>query len=137
MEALRVNRDEEIKPGVSNTTSAIVKMIPGEAVGFYLLISGFVTKDWLLFTWVIILSVALILFRIWATSDKKHISKTFQGYPVFISVLAFLVWVYSVGNPFEFIGVPYESQIGGSLMVIISLVFPWVYLQYRRKKKEE
>ena len=80
----------------------LVKMIPAEALGLYLVASGFFEKTeggWLIAVTLIGLA-AVIVVRIWGTKDPEN-NKGTDWIHVVISSIAFLIWVYKMGGPFE------------------------------------
>jgi hypothetical protein len=105
----------------------LLKMIPGEVVGVYMIGVGIVpdTNRAALAVWAAICLVLVIIVRIYGTGDPKAKLPP-QPFPVFVSAVAFVIWVYSLGGPFAKFGlyVPYY----GSLAVLLwSFVIPIFY----------
>lgn len=105
----------------------LLKMIPGEIVGLYLIGNGIVPSDdprgQLI--WIGITFVLLIIFRIWGTSDKKE-KKAWQPMAVFVSALSFLIWVYSLGGPFILYGKHYP-KIASLAILVWTFLIPIIY----------
>lgn len=95
----------------------LLKMIPGEVVGLYLIGNGFIPKDQAiaLAIWAAVCLVGVIFIRAYGTADPAA-NKPPQWGPVAISSIAFLIWVYTLGGPFAAfnLAVPYI----GSLLVL-------------------
>lgn len=95
----------------------LMKMIPGEVVGLYLVGSGIIPagQSVSLLIWTILCLAGVIALRAYGTADPAA-NKTPDWIHVGISSIAFLIWVYSIGGVFEAYGaaVPYI----GSLLVL-------------------
>jgi hypothetical protein len=95
----------------------LMKMIPGEVVGLYLVGSGFIPKDQtiVLIVWAIICLLGVIALKAYGTADPEKI-KPPDWVHVGISTVAFTIWVYTLGGPFAAynLAVPYI----GSLLVL-------------------
>ncbi|MGE5141397.1 MAG: hypothetical protein ACM3JD_18160 [Rudaea sp.] len=95
----------------------LMKMIPGEAVGLYLVGSGFIPKEApaVLAAWAVICLAGVVALKAFGTSDAQaHVPVDWVH--VAISAIAFIIWVYSIGGPFAAysLAVPYI----GSLLVL-------------------
>jgi hypothetical protein len=106
----------------------LVKMIPGGVVGFYLVGSGIVEKYGLAvhIAWVAICLIATIVVQIWGTSDGK------AGVPVewpkvVISSIAFLIWVYTLGQQWLASTSIYSSAAGSLAMLVWTFFIPIFY----------
>jgi hypothetical protein len=100
----------------------LMKMIPGEVVGLYLIGSGFIPQDWtaLLILWTIVCVIAVIVVRIYGTADPA-VGLPPQMIPVAVSTVAFLIWVYTLGGPFrgqKVAGYDLYQPVLGSLLVL-------------------
>ena len=95
----------------------LLKMIPGEVVGLYLVGSGFIPKDQSIVqvVWAIVCLIGVVVIRVYGTADPEN-NKPPDWVHVAISSVAFLIWIYTLGGPFEALGwyVPYI----GSLLVL-------------------
>jgi hypothetical protein len=100
-----------------NYLDRLMKMIPGEAIGLYLVGSGFIPKDApaVLAGWSVICLIGVIALRVYGTADAQN-HLPVDWIHVAISAVAFVIWVYSIGGPFAAynLAVPYI----GSLLVL-------------------
>ena len=95
----------------------LLKMIPGEVVGLYLIGSGFIPEGQVigLLIWTIICLIGVIAIRIYGTADSEN-NLPAQWPVVIISSIAFVIWIYSLGGVFKLYGV--HSPYIGSLLVL-------------------
>jgi hypothetical protein len=105
----------------------LLKMIPGEVVGAYLIGAGFIPEGATtpLALWAAICLGLVVIVRVYGTADpEKQLAP--QPIPVFVSAVAFVIWVYSMGGPFEKFGlhVPY---IGSLAVLLWSFLIPIFY----------
>jgi hypothetical protein len=103
----------------------LMKMIPGEVVGLYLVGSGVIPQGQIvpLAIWTGVCFVAVILVTSYGTSDpKQHVPPDWTH--VAISAIAFLIWIYSIGGPFGKYAVPY---IGSLLVLAWTFFIPLLY----------
>jgi hypothetical protein len=95
----------------------LLKMIPAEVVSLYLVGSGFIPEGQtiVLTIWAVVCLVGVVAVRAYGTTDPVE-NKPPDWVHVAISSVAFVIWVYSLGGPFEAQGlaVPYI----GSLLVL-------------------
>jgi hypothetical protein len=100
----------------------LVKMVPGEAVGLYLVGSGIIPGDQAiaLLTWSIFCFLAVIVIKTYGTADSAH-NLPPDWVHVAISSVAFVIWVYTIGGPFTMfhLAVPYIGSL---------LVLAWTFL---------
>ena len=105
----------------------LVKMIPAEVVGLYLIGSGFIPEGERvgLLVWSIVCLIAVVVVRAYGTADPEK-NQTPQWSLVFISSGAFVIWLYSLGGPFKLydLHVPY---IGSLLVLAWTFFVPIVY----------
>jgi hypothetical protein len=95
----------------------LLKMIPAEVLGLYLVGSGFIPKDQSvgLTVWAALCLAGVIAIRAYGTADTvKH--ERPDWIHVGISSIAFVIWVYTGGGPFAAynLAVPWI----GSLLVL-------------------
>jgi hypothetical protein len=113
--------------GFKEYLSRLLKMIPAEIVGLYMIGSGFIPSDQplVLIIWSAVCLVLLIILRIWGTADPAA-GKPSQPVPVFISAIAFVIWLYWLGGPFS--AYPDHNlhvEFVGSLLVLVwSFIVP-------------
>lgn len=105
----------------------LMKTIPGEAVGLYLVGSGFIPKDQaiVLAGWSAICLLGVVAVKAYGTSDAaNHVSPDWVH--VAISAVSFVIWVYTSGGPFAAFGltVPY---IGSLLVLAWTFFIPLFY----------
>ena len=105
----------------------LLKMIPAEVVGLYLVGNGFIPKDQPIVqvVWAVVCLVGVILLRAYGTTDPDN-NKPPDWTHVAISSIAFVIWVYTLGGPFVAIGwyIPY---IGSLLVLAWTFFVPILY----------
>ena len=105
----------------------LLKMIPAEVVGLYLVGSGFIptTASGVIMLWAVICLAAVVAIRVYGTADPEN-SLPPQVAPVIISSVAFVIWVYTLGGPFAAfkVHVPY---IGSLLVLTWTFFVPLFY----------
>jgi hypothetical protein len=109
----------------------LIKMIPTEVIGLYLVGSGIVptSQDIIpkmaLVIWALICLIAVVIVRIYGTYDqtKQH---PVDWPHVVISSVAFLVWVYTIGGPFAAFGLT-VPWIGSLLVLVWTFFVPIFY----------
>jgi hypothetical protein len=69
--------------------------------------------------------ILVLIVRIYGTADGP--GKPWQKFPVFVSVFAFLIWVYSMGGPFAKIESLYYPALGSLVVLVWSFVIPIFY----------
>ena len=104
----------------------LMKMIPGEVVGLYLVGSGFIpaNQSFVFAVWAVICLGGVIAIKAYGTADQAN-QKLPDWTHVAISSVAFVLWVYTIGGPFAAygVGVPYL----GSLLVLAWTFFVPVF----------
>src|SRR5260370_42368163 len=92
----------------------LMKMIPGEVVGLYLVGSGLIPKEGavVLVIWSIVCLIAVVSIKAYGTIDVES-NKGPDWAHVAISSVAFVIWVYTLGGPFALfnIAVPYIASL--------------------------
>jgi hypothetical protein len=105
----------------------LLKMIPGEVVGLYLVGSGFIPDKAraVVVVWAAVCLLGVIVVRIYGTADPKQ-GKPPQWGAVLISSVAFVIWIYTIGGPFAAynLAVPY---IGSLLVLAWTFFVPLFY----------
>lgn len=95
----------------------LMRMIPGEVVGLYLVGSGLIPSGdvIVLAIWSVVCLVGVVAIKAYGTADPQN-HKPPDWMHVAISSVAFLLWVYTLGGPFVAtnLHVPYV----GSLLVL-------------------
>lgn len=108
--------------------SRLIKMIPAEIVGLYMIVTGFIPEDehtWLLIVTIICL-IFLIIVRVKATSDKAN-NLPPQQFPIFVAAIAFVLWVYWLGGPFKHYEGVHKQFVASVLIVLWSFIIPVFY----------
>jgi hypothetical protein len=105
----------------------LLKMIPGEVVGLYLVGSGFIPKDQpiVLTVWALVCLAGVVLIRAYGTADPKH-NEPPDWIHVAISTVAFIIWVYTLGGPFAAINL-YIPYVGSLLVLAWTFFVPIFY----------
>jgi hypothetical protein len=122
-EAVSLGSGEEFKGYLER----LMKMIPAEVVGLYLIGSGLIPEGQRvgLLVWSIVCLIAVVVVRALGTADPER-NQTPQWSAVFISSGAFVIWLYSLGGPFEPFGL-YVPYIGSLLVLAFTFFAPLVY----------
>lgn len=105
----------------------LLRMIPGEVVGLYMIGSGFIPAEysnWLI-GWSILCLVLVFIVRWFGTADPKADKKP-QPVPVLIAAGAFVIWLYWLGGPFIILKI-HKPFIGSLLVLVWSFVIPIFY----------
>jgi hypothetical protein len=112
-----------------NYTSKIVKLIPAEAVALYLFLSGvIVTARPIEADRGPILTFVFLVLLCLTIPYLKRVAGVKNGPQLFISALAFAVWVFSLGGPFIYllpkVGFRYDPLWGAILLPLYTFVTP-------------
>ena len=109
----------------------LIKMIPAEVIGLYLVGKGIIPADQTipLLIWILICLIAVVAVRIYGTNDPNAVHHIDWPH-VAISAVAFLIWVYTIGGIGGlFVDFSQKYPYVGSLMVLVWTFF--VPLFYR------
>jgi len=105
----------------------LIKLIPAEVVGIYLVGTGVIPKgeDVSLIVWAIVWLGLVIAVRAYGTSDSVARIPP-QWSAVAVSSVSFGIWVYNMPGPFQVLGlaVPY---IGSLLVLVWTFLVPIFY----------
>jgi hypothetical protein len=107
----------------------LIKMIPADVVGLYLVGSGFIPREKreILAIWTAVCLFGVIAVRIWGTADPDPQRPEPPQWPVVgISSVAFVIWVYSMGGVFAAYGLA-EPYIGSLLVLAWTFFVPIFY----------
>lgn len=106
----------------------LLKMIPGEVVGIYLIGKGVIpvaaVKPALI--WVLICFLLVIVSRIYGTADRERKLPPQPG-AIAISCISFLIWTYSLGYPFDQVGDLYMPYIASLAILVWTFLVPKIY----------
>jgi len=104
----------------------LLKLIPSEIVATYLVIVGFIPKvenypnRKIVLTIVSIGLLVLVPFYLRKFQNVKRLPQ------IVFTMVAFLVWIYSLGGPFESYNI-YDPIIGSIILIFWSLLIPFFY----------
>lgn len=113
--------------GFKDYLGRLLKMIPAEIVGLYMIGKGFIPEDQktVQIIWPIVCLILLIILRLWGTKDPTE-NKPSQPIPVAIAAIAFVIWLYWLGGPY--IPEGYNKPFIASLLVLVwSFLIPLFY----------
>lgn len=106
----------------------LLKMIPGEIIAAYTAGAAVVPSEhskWLI-AWALFCGALLIVIRCQATKDPA--TKKCQKAAVAFSFVAFVIWLYVIGGPFEAIyGEDFETWPGTLMAIGWTVLVPLVY----------
>ena len=126
--AMRKGGTAQEKPTpIQSYMERLVKLIPAEVVGLYLVGQGIIppAEKVALVVWSIICLGLVVLVRAKATGDRAN-SISPQWSAVAVSTISFVIWVYNMQGPFQafHVAIPYL----GSLAVLVwTFVVPFFY----------
>lgn len=113
--------------GFKEYLGRLLKMIPGEIVGLYMIGKGFIPAEQktVHIIWPAICLVLLIILRLWGTKDPAA-NKPSQPVPVAIAAIAFIIWLFWLGGPYvpEAINKPFIASL---LVLVWSFIIPIFY----------
>lgn len=115
-------------------TDRLVKYIPSEVVGGYVIVSGFIegltTKNttfmhlgptaWL---WIVMVTFCVLAF-IYMLFAPKSKGEPLPWFQAFSAPVAFLTWSFALGGPFEKSLSDYNKAGAAFLLIIVSLIIP-------------
>lgn len=106
----------------------LLKMIPAEVVGLYLVGSGFIPQGEgiVLAIWAIVCLAGVVAVRAYGTADPEN-KKPPDWVHVAISMVAFVIWVYTMGGPFAAFNL-YVPYVGSLLVLAWTFFVPIFYL---------
>lgn len=99
----------------------LVKCIPTEILGAYVVIAGVIPQDKLKYALTISSIVLLIIIPFY----MSIITKVNNKLQIVASCISFVVWVYTLGGPFKAWGI-YEGYIGSLILVLWTLIVPMI-----------
>lgn len=102
--------------------SKLLKLIPSEIVAAYLVIEGIIPDER---KYIGTLALSLILLILVPLYLKQVYNVRRFGQHVFV-MIAFMIWIYSLGGPFKYWNV-WEAWIGSSLLILYTLTIPLFY----------
>ena len=108
----------EIKEA-QNYKDRLLKLIPSEIVAAYLVLAGIIPLASAKWGTLIVSIILLILvpFYLWKIHNVTRASQ------IIVTSISFVVWVYSLGGPFQFWNL-YRAWIGSVILVLWTLIVP-------------
>jgi hypothetical protein len=105
----------------------LIRMIPTEVVGLYLVGNGVIPTEERVarLGWPVVCLIGLLVLRIYGTRDPETGEKA-QWVTVLISAVAFVIWIYTLGGPFQLLGV-YKPYVGSLLVLVWTFFVPIFY----------
>src|SRR5262249_52365356 len=133
----RLKRSSAGAAPISGTTfqdylDRLMKMIPAEVVGLYLLGNGAILAgqgtDLAFIICTVICIIAVVVVRIYGTTDSNA-KNPVDWIHVAISSIAFLIWIYTLGGPSDpFVSFHlYQPWIGSILVLVWTFFVPIFY----------
>jgi hypothetical protein len=110
----------------------LVKFIPTEIVGAYMMLAGFLgfgpgasalpaeKVDDALIQVVFFFLLALVPAYLWVVSGVRHVVQ------IIVATLSFVVWVYSLGGPFELWG--FHNPVVASVILVLWTLVPPLFI---------
>ncbi|MFC1716969.1 hypothetical protein ACFL6S_25095 [Candidatus Poribacteria bacterium] len=113
--------------GVKDYLERLMKMIPGEVVGLYLIGSSPIPEGQrvVLLIWSVVCLVGVVIVRAFGTADPEK-NQPLQRGSVLISSVAFVIWLYVLGGVFKLYGL-HLPYIGTLLMLVWTFFVPYFY----------
>ena len=120
--AIEKKPDQEVREYLSR----LMKLIPAEVVGLYLGGSGVIPEDQpgFLIGWSLFCLFCVFLVRRYGSSKSGW--KKPQWKVVWISMISFLIWLYSLGDVFRVLGI-YIPFLGTLLILAWTFLVPYFY----------
>ena len=139
---LRIDRHGDGPSGttegaLAKVAEAVTKLIPGEVVAAYLAGKAALQAStppksigwWI--GWTVFCGAAVFVLRTWMTSDTDaRVPPEWSA--VVVSVLSFLIWVYSFGDVFQMLGL--WDKVGSALLLLAWTLFAPVLLVALKKR---
>ena len=100
----------------------LLKLIPSEIVAAYVVIEGIIPDDRKLIGTLAVSLVLLILIPLYL---KKIYKVQRFGQHIFV-MIAFIIWIYTLGGPFKLWNL-WEAWIGSAVLILYTLLIPLVY----------
>jgi len=136
--SLRSGRSLLSEPSSDAFMERLVKYIPSEIIGGYIVVSGFIegliTSDktflhldavsWL---WFVMVTFSILTF-VYMLFAPRADGESVQWFQALTAPVAFLAWSFALGGPFEKTLSDYDKAGAAFLLVIVSLIIPAVDL---------
>jgi hypothetical protein len=131
--------ESDAQGGLEKWASAVVKLVPGEVVAGYLAGKAILqgppasSAGWWL-GWTIFCLVMVFALRRWMTSDKSAAVPA-EWSAVIVSMLSFMVWIYSFGDVFKLYGI-WDERGSGLILIGWTLAAPVILFGLKRLFRE-
>jgi hypothetical protein len=128
----RIERPDEkvLGPGdaFKEYLERLLRMLPAEIVGLYMIGTGFLPEGEIFWSvgWATVCFILLLILRAYGTSDERR-GKAVQPVPVGVAAIAFVIWLFWLGGPFEQLHVPHRQQLASLAVLVWSFVIPIFY----------
>jgi len=105
----------------------LLKLIPAEVIGLYLVGSGIVPQGQTvgLTVWAVVCLIGVFVVRVYGTADAAA-NQPPDWTHVLISAVSFVIWIYTLGGPFAAWGVS-VPWIGSLLVLAWTFFVPIFY----------
>lgn len=110
----------EIKFGDSYLDK-LLKLIPSEIVAGYIAIYGITQSHAKAETILLVSSIALLILIPFILRFLQNVTKWGQ---IVFSIIAFVIWIYSLGGPFEHYGI-HDPVIGSVIIIFYTFLIPF------------
>ncbi len=97
----------------------IVKLIPTEIVGAYMVLAGIIPTEYARAGTSTVSGILLLLTPLYLW----RLSKVRNKIQLFVTTMSFVVWVYSLGGPFQAWNL-YYPWLGSIILILWSLCIP-------------
>lgn len=106
----------------------LAKLVPAEAISAYLALINIAAADTNLVKWAFAIGIGIAFFvRIFGSTDPTHLKQA-DFIMVAISLVAFVLWVYSIGGS---TGGPFKAYYnlfwGTASIVVFTIVAPYLH----------
>ena len=121
--------------GADNYGARLLKLIPAEAVAFYLAGRSVITAGEegvagldparALLVWAILGLIGVFALRWWGTADRR-VGERPQWSAIAIALVSYAVWIYSLGDSFAEYGI-HDPKLAALLVIGWTFVVPFFY----------
>jgi hypothetical membrane protein len=115
--------------GMQEYMERLVKLIPGEVVGLYLVGVGVIplnANPRYYAYWAAICLLLVIVVRAYGTSDRVN-NVPVEWITVFVSTVSFVLWLYTMQGPLQTFGGFGEPFMGSLAILVWTFVVPYFY----------
>lgn len=136
------NAAEKTSEEAKNYAERLLKLIPAEVIGLYLVGKGIIASGqasetpliyWVV--WTVFCLIAVLIVRLLGTADPNPAKA--EGQPqkppqpsqipaVLIACISYVLWIYSMGDVFDLLDL-YEPKLAALMMLSWTFVVPYFY----------